>query len=186
MNKKLDEMKDWFESEEGQKSLERFAERMNREHDHQMRWTERFKKWAEPDMDTAIEKLCSWYESDKYRDREYKKGYEPRESLLWLAFEYAKENCKECDDEQYLNGFTGAAYYIGSYVIQVMHGQGSVLRIDKIKGPIKPSRRERIILMIEDRIKTEHKKHSRSLPDAWARIAAGKIFTTLEELENSI
>jgi hypothetical protein len=40
--------------------------------------------------------------------------------------------------------------------------------------------------MIEDRIKTEHKKHSRSLPDEWARIAAGKILASLEELENSI
>jgi hypothetical protein len=67
-----------------------------------------------------------------------------------------------------------------------MHGQGSVLRVDKLKGPIKPSKRERIMLMIEDRIKTEHKKHSRSLPDEWARIAAGKILTTLEELESSL
>jgi hypothetical protein len=55
MNKKLDDMKDWFESEEGKKSLDRFAERMNREHGHQMRWIERFKKWAEPDIDAAIE-----------------------------------------------------------------------------------------------------------------------------------
>jgi hypothetical protein len=67
-----------------------------------------------------------------------------------------------------------------------MHGQGSALRIDKIKGPIKPSRKERIILMIEDRIKTEHKKHSRSLPDDWARIAAGKILASLQELESNL
>ena len=57
---KLDEMKDWFESEEGQKSLDRFTERMNRERDHQMSCVEMFKKWAEPDMDAAIEKLCAW------------------------------------------------------------------------------------------------------------------------------
>ena len=179
-------MKDWFESEEGKQSLDRFVERMNRERDHQMRWTDRFKKWAEPDIDAAIEKICTWYESDKYRNREYKKGYEPRETLLWLAFEYAKENCKECDDDEYLNDFTGAAYYIGSYVIQVMHGQGSALRIDKIKGPIKPSRRERILEMIEVRIKAEHTKHSRSLPDEWAKIASHKILASLEELGSSI
>lgn len=179
-------LKDWFESEDGQKALEGFAERINRKRDHQMRWVERFKKWAEPNIDAALEKLMDKYYSKKYVNGEYKKGYEPRETLLWLAFEYAKEYCKECDDEEYMNDFTGTAYYIGSYVIQVMHGQGSALRIDKIKGPIKPSRRERIILMIEDRIKTEHKKHSRSLPDEWARIAAGKILISLEELENNI
>ena len=182
----LDKMNLWFDSEEGKESIKKYAEKINREQDHRMRWIERFKKWAEPDLDAAMEKLCTWYGSDKYRDREYKKGYEPRESLLWLAFEYASENCKECDDEQYLNTFTGNAYYIGNNVIQVMNGQGSVIRVDELKGPIKPSRRERIILMIEDRIKTEHKKHSSSLPDEWARIAAGKILVTLEELENNI
>jgi hypothetical protein len=182
----LENIKDWYASEEGKASMAKYAEKSRRYQNHKMVWLDRFKKWAEPDIDAAIEKLCSWYESDKYRRREYNKGYEPRETLLWLAFEYAEKNCKECDDEEYLNTFTGQAYYIGSYVIQVMHGQGSVLRVDKIKGPIKPSRKERIILMIEDRIKTEHKKHSRSLPDEWARIAAGKILKSLEELESNI
>lgn len=183
---KLKDMSEWFESEEGRESLERFAEKMNRERDHQMHWVERFKKWAEPDLNAAIEKLCTWYGSDKYRNREFKKGYEPRETLLWLAFEYAKENCKECDDEEYLNMFTGDAYYIGNYVIQVMHGQGSCIRVEKLKGPIKPSRRESILEMIEARIKAEHIKHSASLPDKWAKIAAQKILTSLEDLGSSI
>jgi hypothetical protein len=38
--------------------------------------------------------------------------------------------------------------------------------------------RERIIQSIEARITTEYKKHHRSLPNDWARIAAGKIFST--------
>ncbi len=88
--------------------------------------------------------------------------------------------------KEYLNEFTGQAYYIGSYVIQVMHGQGSVLRVDKLKGPIKPTRKERIALMIEDRIKSEYTKHSKSLPDDWAKIASHKILASLEDLENSI
>jgi hypothetical protein len=35
--------------------------------------------------------------------REYSLGYEPRESLLWIALGYAKKYCKECEDEKYLN-----------------------------------------------------------------------------------
>jgi len=186
MKKTMSNINDWFESEEGKASLEKYAEKLRNDMNHKMVWVDRFKKWAEPDMDAAIEKLCAWYESDKYRDREYKRGYEPRERLLWLAFNYAEEHCKECDDEEYLNDFTGQAYYIGSYVIQVMHGQGSVLRVDKLKGPIKPSRKERIALMIESRIKSEYTKHSKSLPDDWAKIASHKILASLEDLENSI
>jgi len=45
--------------------------------------------------------------------------------------EYAETYGEECNDENYFNDFTGDAYYLGSYVIQTMHGQGSVIRIDK-------------------------------------------------------
>ena len=74
------------------------------------------------------------YYSYEYVKREYKLGYEPREPLLWLMFRYAQKYGKECNNKTYFNMFTGEAYYLGSYVIQVMHGQGSVLRIDKRKG----------------------------------------------------
>lgn len=183
---KLDKLREWLDSDEGKEANDRFIEKMIQDQEHQMRWVERFKKWAEPDLNAAIEKLCTWYGSGKYRDREFKKGYEPREILLWVALDYAKENCKECDDDDYLNAFTGDAYYIGDYVIQVMHGQGSCIRVDKLKGPIKPSRREKILEMIEARIKAEHMKHSSSLPNAWAMIAAQKILKSLEELGTEI
>ena len=38
--------------------------------------------------------------------------------------------------------------------------------------------REKIIESIEARITTEFMKHHRSLPNDWARIAAGKIYST--------
>ena len=53
---------------------------------------------------------------------------------MWLALEYAYKYCEPCEDKKYLNMFTGEAYYIGSYVIQVMHGQGSVIRVDKVEN----------------------------------------------------
>ena len=39
--------------------------------------------------------------------------------------------------------------------------------------------KEKIIQSIEERITTEYLKHHRSLPNDWARIAAGKIWATL-------
>jgi hypothetical protein len=132
MTDRLQQMKDFFESEEGKESIRQWGLKMQREEEHQKRWVEKFKQRCEGDIDTCIEKLMDKYYSDVYRDKEYDKcKCEPREPLLWLAWEYATEYCKECNDEKYYNSFTGGAYYIGSYVIQIMHGQGSVIRIDK-------------------------------------------------------
>jgi len=125
-------MMNFLDSEEGKKSIQEFGEKMKREDERRDRWIEKFKELAEPDIDSALSRMIKKYDSDEYVRREYSLGYEPREKLLWIAFNYAEKYCKECTDEKYLNMFTGEAYYIGSYVIQVMNGQGSVIRIDKI------------------------------------------------------
>jgi hypothetical protein len=132
MNDMLKKISDFLDSEEGKKSIEEFGEKMKREDERNNRWVEKFRGLAEPDIDSALSRLIKKYDSDEYVRREYSLGYEPREKLLWIAFNYAEKYCKECTDEKYLNMFTGSAYYIGSYVIQVMHGQGSVIRIDKV------------------------------------------------------
>lgn len=129
----FEKLRGFLESDEGKKSIEEFSIKMKKEDERRARWVEKFKNWAEPDIDKALEKLISKYDSSEYVKREYSLGYEPRETLLWVALEYAEKYCTECVDEKYLNTFTGAAYYIGSYVIQVMHGQGSVIRIDRIE-----------------------------------------------------
>jgi hypothetical protein len=128
----LEKLKAFLETEEGKKSIKEWGDKINQEHEHRNRWVEKFKTRCENDLDICLEKLITKYSSDEYVNREYKMGFEPREPLLWLAFEYALKHCEPCEDEQYHNMFTGSAYYIGSYVIQVMHGQGSVIRIDKV------------------------------------------------------
>ena len=44
--------------------------------------------------------------------------------------------------------------------------------------------KEMFIKLIENRILSEHRKHSKSLPDDWAKIAAHKIFASILELIN--
>lgn len=73
------------------------------------------------------------YYSKEYVAREYKLGYEPREPLIWVLWEYAIKYGKKCRAKKYANTSTSEMYYVGSYVIQLMHGQGSVIRLDKIK-----------------------------------------------------
>jgi len=181
MKNQFDILREWFDTEEGKASLEKSRIEDELRKAHEERWIEKFRQWAEPDMNAAIERLIKWYESDEYVKREYKIGYEPRETLLWLAWEYARKYCKLCDDEKYYNSFTGGAYYIGGYVISIMHGQGSILRIEKLKTK-KPraSKKDRVIKMIEDRITSEYKKHHKSSSEDWIKIAAEKIYTTIQ------
>ncbi len=133
MSDMLKKLREFLDSDEGKKSIEEFRNKLERIEERKNRWTEKFKELAEPNIDAALSKIIEKYDSDEYVKREYSLGYEPRETLLWIAFSYAEKYCKECTDEKYLNVFTGNAYYIGSYVIQVMHGQGSVIKIEKIE-----------------------------------------------------
>ncbi len=88
-------------------------------------------------MPVIIEKIIAKYDSEEYVSREYKLGYEPREELFWVLRDIAekygekiKHNSKKW--EKYLNMFTGEAYIYEGYFVQVMHGQGSVVKIEKI------------------------------------------------------
>jgi len=132
----FNKFKEFLDSPEGQKSLEDFANKINREAEHRDVWTDRMWNRIKDNIDGSIEHMLNWYESDKYRDREYKMGFEPREDLLWILFNVAVKYGRECTQEEadvYANMFTGEMFVIGSHVIQVMHGQGSVIRIDKLK-----------------------------------------------------
>jgi len=134
MENLAERFKEFLESEEGQKSIEEYGLKIKREEEYRERWVDRMWNRIKDDVDGSIERLDNWYGSDKYRDREYRKGREPREQLFWILLGVAEKYGSEVGDdyEIYANMFTGEMYKIGSYVIQVMHGQGSVIRIDKI------------------------------------------------------
>lgn len=136
MKTELEKLRDFINSDEGRKSLEKYTLRLEIENKHKERWIERMWGRIQNDINNSIEKLLTWYESDKYRDREYKLGYEPREDLLWVLMDVAEKYGDECTVNEvdiYANMFTGEIRKIGSYIIQVMHGQGSVIRVDQIK-----------------------------------------------------
>ncbi len=129
-------MNDFFDSAEGQESIKQWKEKMESEDKRLADRIERFHNLYKDRIDEVMERLIARYDSDVYVNREYKLGYEPREPLNWFMLEYAKTHGRICDNEKYYNDFTGEAHYIGSYVIQVMNGQGSVIRIDKVEQPV--------------------------------------------------
>lgn len=131
MNTDFDRLKVALESPEGKKRMSLYCERLIARRTRLAARIERFHEKYKDNLDAVIERLMEKYYSEAYINKEYRLGYEPRETLLWLVFEYAQVYCKECTDEKYFNTFTAGAYYVGSYVIQLMVGQGSVLRIDR-------------------------------------------------------
>jgi hypothetical protein len=133
----IEKINAFFDSPEGKESIDRYVEKLQKSREHRDRWANKMKSWLGDDIDSGVERLLAWYKSDKYRDREYRMGYQPREDLLWVLFNYSVIYGEEIQEdseiyEDYGNSFTGGMFKIGSYAIQVMHGQGSVIAIDKI------------------------------------------------------
>lgn len=127
----LDKLKAHLASPEGKESTRLYFAKIDAQKLRLDNRIESFHAIYHNRIDEVMERLIEKYDSDKYRDKERRLGYEAREDLYWFMLAYAEKYGKECGDTQYWNTFTGYAYYLGSYVIQVMNGQGSVIRIDK-------------------------------------------------------
>lgn len=121
-----------------QESVRKFFEEKEQEEKLYASQAERFYQKHKDNMPIIIEKIMDKYDSDKYVLKEYKLGYQPREDLYWvletIASKYGEkvELNKENAEKYPLNMFTGSAYTFEGYLFQVMHGQGSVVRIDKL------------------------------------------------------
>lgn len=133
----INKMKEYFDSEEGQKSLNDYVQKINNEQNIRDNQLKRFHQNVNlnNNLSEFVEKVCKKYDSDKYKDRWYKRGYEPQESLYWFLYSYFKEYGREAFDEEIMaidNPFINSAYIIDDYMIGVMNGQGSYVKIYKI------------------------------------------------------
>ena len=129
----IKKLSEFLDSPEGKEKTKRYVQEMIDSRERLSSHLKSFHDKYQDNLDAVLERLMDKYYSDEYVNKEHRLGYEPREKLLWFVFEYANVYCKPCTDEKYFNDFTAGAFYVGSYVMQVMCGQGSVLRIDKIK-----------------------------------------------------
>jgi hypothetical protein len=133
----VQKMIDRLNSEEGNQRIEASVIKNAKKLAHSRRWRDRMWDRIKDNVDESIETILKWYESDRYRDREYKMGIEPREQLLWVLLDVATvygSDPSEEELEMFENTFTGEIAKIGSYVIQSLYGQGSAIRIDKIEN----------------------------------------------------
>lgn len=135
MGKLVDKLKTYLESPEGIKDLEEWAKKKNKESEIRDKQIERLYKLSIIDRSKFIEKCIDKYSSDKYKDKEmFKCGYQPREDLFYLLFDYS-EKYGECIDISNLDeSFLAGRYIIDSkYEISLYIGQGSFIAINLIK-----------------------------------------------------
>ena len=128
----LQKMRDWFDSEEGEKSITEFADKINREEEIKNKQLERFHNLG--NFEHFTEKVIAKYNSNKYRNYWYDRGIEPPEDLLWFLFYYAEKYGRECSKEEwnkYGNVFTSALFFCNGYYFNRMDGQGSVIQVIK-------------------------------------------------------
>ena len=69
----LQKMRDWFDSEEGEKSITEFADKINREEEIKNKQLERFHNLG--NFEHFTEKVIAKYNSNKYRNYWYDRGF---------------------------------------------------------------------------------------------------------------
>jgi len=133
----LQKMIDYLNSELGSQRIDAIVIKNAKKLAHSRRWRDKMWDRIKDNVDESIEIILKWYESDRYKDREYNMGIQPREQLLWVLLDVATvygSDPSEEELEMFENTFTGEIAKIGSYVIQSLYGQGSAIRIDKIEN----------------------------------------------------
>ena len=135
MSEMLKNLKAYLKSDAGKVSIEKITKHIEFEnYVFTPKWVGKIKEKIDlHSADYVIEKLLNKYRTDEYRDREYKCGVEPRETLLYYLLYYAREHCVESQDDKHYGMFTAEAYFIGSYLIQLLVGQGSFISLQKLK-----------------------------------------------------
>jgi len=129
-NKILSELQRQIDSGEVKKYFEKKESEKIREKQQQTNFHNLTKK----QKDSFIEKVYIKYNSDEYIKNEYSLGFQPRTPLNFFLYGYAKNFCKEYKDVKLNNMFVGEMYKLNEYfIIRIMHGQGSVVDIIKIK-----------------------------------------------------
>jgi hypothetical protein len=136
LNERIQKFDEYLSSPEGKKSTEEYFQKIANKKAILEYQLEKFHNLYKDRLDEVIERVKNKYQSDVYRDREYRLGREPMEELYSFLFEYAQKYCKVCYEKQYDTDFSGSAmYYLGSYIIQVICGQGCFTSLVKQNNP---------------------------------------------------
>ena len=123
---------EFVESPEGKLAMDEQALKWEKEDLQEERNYKRFCRLVKKNgLDNLVDKIKTYYNSDKYVNRERKLGYEPRKPLLDYLFTYSKEFGEENDED--LSIFTSDQYKVGKWIVGLAIGQGSFIYVNEVK-----------------------------------------------------
>ena len=130
-------MLDYLNSEEGQRGIKEYADKLKARWDRAEAVLLRFHEKFKDRIPELIERVLSKYNEDSYVLKWYQRGIEPPEPWLWQLFEYAEHYGEEIDPKNIavldrLTMFTTEAYTLEGYLFERLDGQGSVIHITKL------------------------------------------------------
>lgn len=126
------EMREWYESDEGKASLEKFAKKLAFEQDLKVRNAERIKKmFTDQKSFNKLVKAIIAKHDDRWVDGCYKKGVMPHPwELMYSLFDLSEIEGKECKPvDGFTDNFPSSIYAYKGWKFAVTHGQGSVCSI---------------------------------------------------------
>lgn len=131
MSSILEQLKSYFESEEGKEDIKRENEKIKLRKEREDKYIQYLHNLSLPDRTALFEKIKAKYESIKYYNREIKLGREPRELLYDYILEYGHRYGISND---ILDAHFGYDSYIidGIWVITAWYGQGTCYNFDKL------------------------------------------------------
>jgi hypothetical protein len=136
MNESIENLKNYFLTEEGKKSLYNMMAKYDFECSIDEKYIEKFHNLPIEERKDIIGKICTKYNSASYTKREYDMSYEPRKDLFWLYDSYAEKYGNDVYQEyedmipEDVKMFIGSIYMTEEgYIIEVLHGQGTVIDV---------------------------------------------------------
>lgn len=127
----FEKFKQFLDSEEGQKSLDLFAQKLDGKRKRVERANEYLQRLKKPAFDELVLKELAKHD-EEWRDRCWAKGCEPYPSnLLSLLFSVAEAFGKPFKGilDEFDQSFGGGTVSYRGYYFNWIHGQGTVLRI---------------------------------------------------------
>jgi hypothetical protein len=127
----LNKLRAFLDSEEGQKSLEAFAQRENEKEKRYTKANQYIQSLKSKDFEDLLKKEIAKHD-EAWRDRCWKAGYEPYPSnLLELLFSVAERFGKPVKQilDEFDREFGGGTFRYRGFYFNWIHGQGTVLRI---------------------------------------------------------
>jgi len=129
----FEKFKNYLDSEEGQKAMDRMAEKWAKEDEFNKRWKNRVKSFLKDKTDEELSVLFEDFHkhAEKRRDILWKQRYDGETSLYNPLFGAMKKLGKKSKNKRY-NMFTTAMYNWKGYQIESYCGQGCFHSLSKM------------------------------------------------------